>query len=405
MSIEVTVIIPSYNRYPLNLLTLHSLENQTFDLSKMEVILIDDASTDETVKLKDYVAPFHFRYMKNNENLGRSKTRNLGIKNAKGKILIFLDAEVIVGPNFVKSHYHHHLVQKRVVVIGRYSNRVYSFLYPEYNKLQKKEFCKIVKNTPISKDWVKQRVNSQIKFKKCSKIFKKINEPIQLISTEDIDSFSPIKLLSLPIKYSEEIIDLMNDNFPLPWLGCITLNLSIRKDLIKSVGGYDEDFKGWGLEDYDIGFRLYKTGVKFFFDPKIFIYHQEHPIKKAIIKEYAQNMIRFQQKHPVIDIYILSLNHVKIRDRIKLMSEIVAEYQSLSQIHPNEFDYFKKGIIAWLRQIPYLRAKGRRVTNILSTSGIPNNEEEKKRLFSERDLLEKYGFSHLVHLFDVLVRL
>ncbi|MDF2680659.1 MAG: glycosyltransferase, partial [Brevibacillus sp.] len=105
MSIDVTVILPSYNRYPLNLLTLYSLENQTFDPSRMEVILIDDASTDKTHSLQYYRPPYSFQYIRNCRNEGRSKTRNKGIKAAKGEILIFLDAEVIVDPDFVNNHY------------------------------------------------------------------------------------------------------------------------------------------------------------------------------------------------------------------------------------------------------------------------------------------------------------
>ncbi|MFP3416038.1 glycosyltransferase family 2 protein, partial [Bacillus sp. SIMBA_074] len=80
MSTEVTVILPSYNRYPLNLLTLYSLENQTFDFAKMEVILIDDASTDGSHALEHYRPPYPVRYIRNTTNAGRSKTRNIGIQ-------------------------------------------------------------------------------------------------------------------------------------------------------------------------------------------------------------------------------------------------------------------------------------------------------------------------------------
>jgi cellulose synthase/poly-beta-1,6-N-acetylglucosamine synthase-like glycosyltransferase len=69
--IEVSIIIPSYNKYPLNLLTLYSLEKQNFDFSKMEVLLIDDASEDQTSELlENYQPPYHFNYIRCKQNNG-----------------------------------------------------------------------------------------------------------------------------------------------------------------------------------------------------------------------------------------------------------------------------------------------------------------------------------------------
>jgi hypothetical protein len=107
--IKVSIIIPSYNKYPLNLLTLYSLEKQTFDFSKMEVIFIDVASTDQTYEaLKDYRPPYYFTYIRCNENVGKAQVQHIGKQSSKGKILLFLDAETITKPSFVKKQYHLH---------------------------------------------------------------------------------------------------------------------------------------------------------------------------------------------------------------------------------------------------------------------------------------------------------
>jgi hypothetical protein len=114
--IEVSIIMPSFNKYPLNLLTLYSLERQTFDPSKMEVIFIDDASTDQTEQnLKDYNPPYHFNYIRSKTTLGRSRGRNLGIKASRGTILIFLDAEMITEPDFVENHFNYHQSAQNVL--------------------------------------------------------------------------------------------------------------------------------------------------------------------------------------------------------------------------------------------------------------------------------------------------
>ncbi len=97
MSIDVSIIIPTYNKFPLNLLTLYSLENQTYDSSKFEVILVDDGSTDSTLSIADnYLFPFHFKYIRVPQNIGRPAARNTGIRAAKGRWIIFLDAEILV---------------------------------------------------------------------------------------------------------------------------------------------------------------------------------------------------------------------------------------------------------------------------------------------------------------------
>ena len=88
--VEVSVIVPIYNSGKYLRKCLLSLAGQTF--SKMEVILIDDGSTD----LSRYIcetfckefSSFHY-YWK--ENGGSSDARNMGIQNSHGKYLSFVD--------------------------------------------------------------------------------------------------------------------------------------------------------------------------------------------------------------------------------------------------------------------------------------------------------------------------
>lgn len=405
MSIEVTVILPSYNRYPLNLLTLHSLENQTIDFSKMEVILIDDASTDDTHLLQNYSPPYPFRYIRNNQNEGRSKTRNIGIQEAKGQILIFLDAEVIVDPHFVNSHYQRHLSTEPFVITGRNVNKVYSYLFPEFNRSQLEEFYSIARNAPMVKERFEQTFHPhRLEQGTLAGLIQKGNQPVQLLFKEDCRSFSNIKLFSKPKKYEKKIIDAFRDDFRLPWISCTTLNHSVRKELVESIGGFDENFIGHGLEDYEYGFRLFKTGVKFSYDPAIYVYHQEHPIDMNWEQDGTKNLILFQQKHPCIDVCLFSLSRIDMLD-YPFMDNIMAEHQSLAQYYRAKFEHFKKAILVLLKQIPVLKAEGKPVTDLLQVSGIEDDKDWKKRVWIERNALETYGFKHVTKLFDLLTHL
>ncbi|PLS17541.1 hypothetical protein CVD28_11110 [Bacillus sp. M6-12] len=392
MSIEVTVILPSFNRYPLNQLSLYALENQTFDLSKMEVIFVDDASTDETPSLKNYKAPFAFRYIRNNENYGRSKTRNTGIKEAKGQILIFLDAEVIVGPEFVKNHYQRHLTQEPLVVTGKYVNKLYSYLFPGFDKYQLRDVRKLSKNSDFAKSRIKPAMETET------------GQPVQLLFKQDILSLPTIKQFSKPKTYEEKIVSAFNDKFRLPWISCTTLNHSVRKSLVDSIGGFDESFIGHGLEDYEYGFRLYQAGARFSYDPNISVYHQEHAKEGNWSKNNIRNLILFQQKHPFIDVYLLSLEKIGVHD-YTFMDNIMSDYQTIMHKYPDLYTGFIKALQALLRQIPLLKSDDKPVTNLFTESGIEDNLDWKSRIELEYQSLKHEGFEHVTKLYDLLTGL
>ena len=89
---KLSVIVPVYNTLPYLEQCLASLSRQT--LSDMEVILINDGSTDGSDKrLKDQaMADRHFHYVEQ-ENGGLSVARNTGITMAQGTYLAFLDSD------------------------------------------------------------------------------------------------------------------------------------------------------------------------------------------------------------------------------------------------------------------------------------------------------------------------
>ncbi|WP_370869876.1 glycosyltransferase family 2 protein [Methylobacter sp.] len=89
MFINISVIIPSYNRRDLLKRTLLSVYSQT--LLPAEVVVIDDGSTDDTGVMLRREFP-QVRYF-HQENLGVSAARNLGIQQATGDWLAFLDSD------------------------------------------------------------------------------------------------------------------------------------------------------------------------------------------------------------------------------------------------------------------------------------------------------------------------
>lgn len=87
MNPSVSVIIPTYNRAPLLTDALESVLRQTY--APLEIIVVDDGSTDDTPRIAlDCGDPVRL-FSQNNR--GPAAARNLGIANARGDILAFLD--------------------------------------------------------------------------------------------------------------------------------------------------------------------------------------------------------------------------------------------------------------------------------------------------------------------------
>ncbi|MEM7367621.1 MAG: glycosyltransferase family A protein [Bacteroidota bacterium] len=89
---EVSVIITCYNYARYLNRAIRSVYNQSLEKSKYEIIVINDASTDETAEiLKDYddvLRPINLT-----ENVGLAEARNIGVRRAFGQFLVFIDAD------------------------------------------------------------------------------------------------------------------------------------------------------------------------------------------------------------------------------------------------------------------------------------------------------------------------
>lgn len=93
----VSVIMPAYNAAPYLLEAVNSILSQT--LSDLELIIIDDASTDETPALLASVTDPRIQVHKNPENKGIVYSRNRGLALAKGLYLAVLDSDDIALPD------------------------------------------------------------------------------------------------------------------------------------------------------------------------------------------------------------------------------------------------------------------------------------------------------------------
>jgi glycosyltransferase involved in cell wall biosynthesis len=93
---EVTVLMSVYNGETYLHEAIESILNQTF--SNFEFIIINDASTDNSIQIIQHYQDKRIKLIHNQKNLGLTKSLNKGLKLAKGKYIARMDADDISLP-------------------------------------------------------------------------------------------------------------------------------------------------------------------------------------------------------------------------------------------------------------------------------------------------------------------
>jgi len=91
-NISISIIIPTYNRADLIKITLDSVFAQNYP--HCEIIVVDNCSTDDTAEvLQPLIDAGEIRFIRHEQNLGRSQSRNTGFENARYDWVMFLDSD------------------------------------------------------------------------------------------------------------------------------------------------------------------------------------------------------------------------------------------------------------------------------------------------------------------------
>ena len=89
------------------------------------------------------------------------------------------------------------------------------------------------------------------------------------------------------------------------WLYFLTGNASVRKVDLEHVGGFDEDFTGYGHEDLELGYRLERAGIPIHYAADAVNYHW-HPVpfdqQQGRMELAGRSTVRFFRKHPSFDV-------------------------------------------------------------------------------------------------------
>ena len=113
----VSVIIPTYNRRRSLERTLASIAKQTQVSFELEVIVVDDGSTDDTHQVAENGYPFNLVYIKQ-KNSGDAQARNYGAKISQGDPLIFIDDDMLFHTQYLKRMVAAYRQQNQAIIVG-----------------------------------------------------------------------------------------------------------------------------------------------------------------------------------------------------------------------------------------------------------------------------------------------
>jgi GT2 family glycosyltransferase len=244
---RLSIVIPTYQRRDSLLRTLESLRTQTLPGGEYEVIVAVDGSTDGTAEaVRRFAAPYALSVLEG-PNRGRAGACNTGIRAAMGAIVVLLDDDMEASSGFLAAHARAHEGPIEQAVVGA---------------------------APV------------------------------VVSPD-----SPPFVQYMAKGFRARLERLEQPGYRLRFRDAYTGNFSTRRDVLLKVSGFDEAFRVYGHEDYELALRLQGAGVQLAYSADALAHQHYEKTFAAFARDgiaRGRTAVLFAEKHP------------EIVDRIKL---------------------------------------------------------------------------------------
>jgi len=243
---ELSVVVCTYNRLATLKRCIKSFERQTAS-GRYELIVVDDGSTDGTAAWLDSWRPAAPATVVHRSNGGLAAARNTGLERARGKYVLFVNDDTLALGDLVERHLAAHAeTGSSTAVLGTFE---------------------------------------------------------QPRSGLDNALMRAVDATNLVFCYSTMVSGQQYD-----WTRFWTCNVSVSRQAVVQVGGFDESFQHYGCEDTDLAFRLQRElGVKVLYDATARAYH-EHVLSFEDLRRRARAVggawIQLFKKHPTALLHV-----------------------------------------------------------------------------------------------------
>lgn len=222
---KLSVVIPTLNRALVLAETIDRIESQTVSPDLYEVIVVDNASTDDTQNiLAQKARQYSNLIVLSQSKRGAAPTRNAGLRRASGEIILFIDNDILAEPDLLERHLEYHRNHSNASVIG-------NVITPWNDKTD--PFLRYLHHRGI---------------------------------------YNPYTITSGPMDFSYYH----------------TGNVSTPRSILMDVGGFNEEFFIYGMEDIELGYRLQKAGCLMIYGEKARAIHQFFPTYREFIERSEQ---------------------------------------------------------------------------------------------------------------------
>ncbi|AIQ56963.1 glycosyltransferase family 2 protein [Paenibacillus borealis] len=305
-------IIPAYQNRNLLLNCLKALNYQEgYGRDEYEVIVIDDGSNYPLypfIKNINQNYSLDYIYLNRDELSSRSRARNHGLKVAKGEYIVFIDADIIVKPDYLSELDRVFRMEEEAMIIG-------------------------------------------------TRLMLRDNVTYQDLCNKNVfDKFSLTAGKPEMFDFRLPIFDKLSYNssaMKFPYIYGLTCNLAVPKSKLELTGGFDEELIFWGIEDIELSYRLYEAGVKIIINSKLEVLHQLHGNHGTFVEEdkiegLYKNIDVFLRKHRGV----LPLSDEEVK---AFFSSIATRYTMLESREDIplklRFDFRKKQDLEMLKEV------------------------------------------------------
>jgi len=229
---KYSVVIPAYNNPEMLNNTLEALNGQIgFEAGDYEVVVADDGSSCDllaAVQETPRTYPLRFVRLERTEVSCRSRVRNAGAAAAQGEYIVFLDSDMIVAPNYLRELDLYYAADGDLFVFS------YRFMLKD----------------PVAIEDVRSR-----------RIFRKNYKTLEYLEGRHFDG---------------QVTSFNNMALVQPWMPVYSCSMALSRRRFETIGGFDESYKGWGVEDWDVAYRCMKLGMRIVSHLGMEALHQYH---------------------------------------------------------------------------------------------------------------------------------
>lgn len=209
----ITVVIPTYQRCAAVTRAVLALAQQTIAPEQYEVIVVIDGSTDGSrPSLAAVAVPYALQILWQ-PNQGRAAARNLGLSRARGEVVVMLDDDMCAAPGLLEAHRRAHTLDGPLAVLG----------------------------------------------------------PVPIAALADA---APVRRY-IADKFNRHLDQLAQPGHVFQLRDFYSGNVSVGRDILQGVGGFDSDFRQYGNEDLELAVRLQRVGVRVAYCPAA-VAHQDY---------------------------------------------------------------------------------------------------------------------------------